>query len=191
MARYDEVWRGGGHAYSRVSRCTGGVHASPVAPPGCGRGGWGLRGLAPAPAAAAARSQRGAASAYVWRMRQPRGLRYRAEHSEPRVSPSPLEAWLEHKNTHLKVFGFYDHQPADRHEGSAPAEPRPQQAGEELTRHAAETHRQAEPSPRPRRDQPRLPETTPEAHRRPSLPDWDARSLGSKMSPTCAATTPV
>lgn len=119
------------------------------------------------------------------------GLRYRAVYSEPRVSPSPLEAWLEHKNTHLKVFGFYDHQPADRHEGSAPAEPRPQQAGEELTRHAAETHRQAEPSPRPRRGQPRLPETTPEAHRRPSLPDWDARSLGSKMSPTCAATTPV
>mmetsp|Transcript_16207 Transcript_16207/g.53363 ORF Transcript_16207/g.53363 Transcript_16207/m.53363 type:complete len:209 (+) Transcript_16207:899-1525(+) len=38
------------------------------------------------------------------------------------------------------------HQPADRHEGSAPAEPRPQQAGEELTRHAAETHRQAQPS---------------------------------------------
>mmetsp|Transcript_29050 Transcript_29050/g.93080 ORF Transcript_29050/g.93080 Transcript_29050/m.93080 type:complete len:228 (-) Transcript_29050:407-1090(-) len=51
------------HAYSRVSRCTGGVHAVPAAPPGCGAWRMGLRGLAPAPAAAAARSQRGAASA--------------------------------------------------------------------------------------------------------------------------------
>ena len=152
---------------------------------------WRMGPARPRTGSGSSRRTLAARSSISLRMANAPTSRYRAEHSEPRVSPSPLEAWLEHKNTHLKVFGFYDHQPADRHEGSAPAEPRPQQAGEELTRHAAETHRQAEPSPRPRRDQPRLPETTPEAHRRPSLPDWDARSLGSKMSPTCAATTPV